>query len=124
MAQDGQWNFIQQAAGMHASVARWLKERDVAVIGWMAYPGVMPSGVTGRFNPLHELVLIGLGMPIFDNLDLESLAEENIVNGTRDFSFCRDSPPSFWCHRVTAESFGRVLTKQSFFPKIENRPKG
>jgi hypothetical protein len=34
----------------------------------------MPSGVEGLANPLHQLVLVGLGMPILDNLDLEALA--------------------------------------------------
>ena len=29
----------------------------------------------GLINPLHELVLAGLGMPILDNLDLEGIAE-------------------------------------------------
>ena len=87
VAKDGQWNFIQEAAGMHASVARWLKERDVAVIGCDGVSDVMPSGVTGRFNPLHELVLIGLGMPIFDNLDLESLAEKAAATGRATFLF-------------------------------------
>ena len=72
--QKGQWNFLEQAAGMHASVAHWLKARDVAAIGSDGVSDVMPSGVEGRFNPLHELVLVGLGMPIFDNLDLDALA--------------------------------------------------
>lgn len=71
---DGLWNFIEEAAGMHASVATWLKERDVAAIGCDGVSDVMPSGVEGKLNPLHELVLVGLGMPIFDNLDLEELA--------------------------------------------------
>ena len=87
VAKDGQWNFIQEAAGMHASVARWLKERDVAVIGCDGVSDVMPSGVTGRFNPLHELVLIGLGMPIFDNLDLDLLAEKASATGRATFLF-------------------------------------
>ncbi len=34
----------------------------------------MPSNVEGLANPLHELVLVGLGMPILDNLDLEAVA--------------------------------------------------
>lgn len=34
----------------------------------------MPSGIEGLANPLHELVLVGLGMPILDNLDLDALA--------------------------------------------------
>jgi len=71
---DGLWNFIEEAAGMHASIATWLKERDVAAIGCDGVSDVMPSGVEGKLNPLHELVLVGLGMPIFDNLDLEELA--------------------------------------------------
>ena len=29
--------------------------------------------VEGLFNPLHELALVGLGMPILDNLDLKLL---------------------------------------------------
>ena len=37
---------------------------------------VIPSGVEGLVNPLHELVLVSLGMPILDNLDLDALARE------------------------------------------------
>jgi len=36
----------------------------------------MPSNVEGKVNPLHELVLVGLGMPLLDNLDLEALATQ------------------------------------------------
>jgi kynurenine formamidase len=75
VAKDGQWNFLQKAAGLHASVAAWLKARDVAVIGCDGVSDVMPSGVEGLANPLHELVLVGLGLPILDNLDLEALSQ-------------------------------------------------
>ena len=74
VAQDGQWNFLEKAAGVHASLAAFLKERDVAVIGCDGVSDVMPSGVEGLANPLHELLLAGLGMPILDNLDLAQLA--------------------------------------------------
>jgi kynurenine formamidase len=70
----GQWNFLEKAAGAHASVATWLKARDVAVIGCDGVSDVMPSGVEGLANPLHELVLVGMGMPILDNLNLEDVA--------------------------------------------------
>ena len=66
----GVWNFVMAAAGMHASVAPWLKSRDVALIGC----DVMPSGVEGLANPLHELVLVGLGLRILDNLNLDDVA--------------------------------------------------
>lgn len=72
--QKGQWNFLEKAAGLHASVAKWLKARDVAVIGCDGVSDVMPSNVEGLLNPLHELVLVGLGMPILDNLDLDAVA--------------------------------------------------
>jgi kynurenine formamidase len=74
VAKDGQWDFLAKAAGSHASVAAWLKARDVAVIGCDGVSDVMPSGVEGLVNPLHELVLVALGMPILDNLDLEAVA--------------------------------------------------
>src|SRR5215213_7870290 len=74
--QKGQWNFLERAAGSRASLARWLKARDVAVIGSDGVSDVMPSGVEGLVNPLHELVLVSLGVPILDNLDLDALARE------------------------------------------------
>ena len=73
--QDGQWNFLEIAAGVHTSLAAFLKERDVVMIGSDGVSDVMPSGVEGLVNPFHELVLVGLGMPILDNLDLETLAQ-------------------------------------------------
>ena len=75
VAEQGQWDLTKQAAGLHASVAAWLKARDVAVIGCDGVSDVIPSGVEGLINPLHELVIAGLGMPILDNLDLEAVAE-------------------------------------------------
>jgi kynurenine formamidase len=85
--QDGPYNFLAAAAGMHASVAGWLKARDVAVIGCDGVSDVMPSGVEGLVNPLHELVLVGLGMPILDNLDLEAVAQQAIASGRSTFLF-------------------------------------
>jgi kynurenine formamidase len=84
VSQDGHWNFQENAAGLHATVAKWLKERDVAAIGCDGVSDVMPSGTT-RLNPLHELAIISLGMPIFDNLDLEKLAE--VSNETKRNTF-------------------------------------
>ena len=73
--QKGQWNFVEAAAGLHVSVAAWLRERDVAIIGSDGVSDAMPSAVPGLANPLHELVLVSLGMCLLDNLDLDPLAE-------------------------------------------------
>lgn len=80
-------NFAENVAGLHASVAKWLKARDVAVIGSDGISDVMPSNVAGLFNPLHELVIVRLGMPIFDNLDLDAVAREADRRGRWAFLF-------------------------------------
>jgi kynurenine formamidase len=70
----GMWKFEENAAGLHASTAKWLKERDVAVLGSDGTADVLPSGCEDQTHPLHQLVLIGLGMPLLDNLNLDDLA--------------------------------------------------
>lgn len=87
VTQEGQWNFMEKAAGLHASVAAWLKSRDVAVIGCDGVSDVTPSGVEGLVIPLHELVIAGLGMPMLDNLDLEAVAEAAAERGRFTFLF-------------------------------------
>jgi kynurenine formamidase len=87
VAQDGQWNLMEAAAGVHATLAPWLKQRDVAVLGSDGVSDVMPSGVEGRANPLHELVLVGLGMPLLDNLDLDVISRIAQDRGRYTFLF-------------------------------------
>ncbi|WP_262690050.1 cyclase family protein [Kordiimonas aestuarii] len=62
-------------AGLHVSAVKWLKERDVAVLGCDANSDAIPSGVEGLDHPVHMLVLHALGMPILDNLDLSRLSQ-------------------------------------------------
>jgi len=71
----GAWNVMANAAGLHPSVAKWLKERDVAMIGSDAASDATPSGIEGNSYPLHKLVLVGLGVHMFDNCDLEALSK-------------------------------------------------
>jgi kynurenine formamidase len=73
--QRGPWDVSQQAAGLHASCAPWLRKRDVAMIGSDAGADVLPSGVPGVPMPIHRLMLVATGTPIFDNCDLEDAAE-------------------------------------------------
>ena len=68
---------------MHASVIPWLKERDIALLGGEAPQDVAPAGIDPAVTvandlgprPLHRFALIYLGMPLFDNLDLEALGD-------------------------------------------------
>jgi kynurenine formamidase len=72
----GPWPVGGKSAGLYATCARWLKARDVAMLGSDAASDVMPSGVEGVAQPIHTLVLVAMGMPIFDNCDLELISRE------------------------------------------------
>ena len=76
LKQEGYWDFTKLATGFHYSVAEFLKNRDVAAIGCDGVSDVYPSGIESKKDALHELVLVDLGMPIFDNMDLDLLSEE------------------------------------------------
>ena len=71
---EGPWATGRLAAGLHASVAAWLHQRQVAVLGSDYTNDVLPSGVEGVSMPIHQLALVAMGLPLFDNLDLEALA--------------------------------------------------
>jgi kynurenine formamidase len=63
-------------AGLHASCAKWLHDRGVAVLGGDADPEVIPSGVDGVGAPMHLMTLVAMGLPLFDECDLEDLGRE------------------------------------------------
>lgn len=84
-AAKGPWASSQGLAGLYMTCARWLHQRDVAILGSDAAEDVMPSRVQGISQPIHELVLIAMGMPIFDNCDLEQLAKEAAKRNRWDF---------------------------------------
>jgi kynurenine formamidase len=67
---------IARSAGIHPSAAAWLHARGVAALGDEAGTDGTPSAVAGITSPLHVLALVGMGMPLIENLDLERLAGE------------------------------------------------
>ncbi|MGH9657729.1 MAG: cyclase family protein [Bryobacteraceae bacterium] len=71
----GPWAASDHLAGLHASSVRWLKARDIAVLGSDSASEVRPTGVEGIRGPVHTLVLVALGVPILDNCDLEALGD-------------------------------------------------
>ncbi len=75
-AEKGPWSVQEKgAAGLHASCAKWIRERDVAMVGSDAAMDVIPSGVPGITHPIHLLTLNAMGVHIFDNCDLEAVSE-------------------------------------------------
>lgn len=73
-AAKGPWDPGAESAGLHASAARWLRSRDVAVFGSDTSGDVRPSGVAGVEFPIHRLLLVAMGTPMFDQCDLEAVA--------------------------------------------------
>ena len=71
----GPWNVGQNAAGLHASVAPWIKARGVAFLGSDAAEDVTPSMVEGIALPIHTLMITALGINLLDNQDLEALGD-------------------------------------------------
>ena len=65
---------FSDVAGFDASIAPFLKERDIALLGGDAIQDV---GIVPGFPvyPVHHIALVTLGVSIFDNLDLEAAAE-------------------------------------------------
>ena len=74
--QKGPWNVAASAAGFHASVLPWLKQRDVALLGNDAVTDVQPSGVEGSPRPIHQVAIVAMGLPLVDVMDLEAVAKE------------------------------------------------
>jgi len=72
---EGPWEVGGNEAGLHASTAPWLHARDVSFVGSDAALDVMPSQVEGVGLPVHMLTIIAMGVNLFDNQDLEALAE-------------------------------------------------
>ena len=70
----GQWNTEEAAAGMHVTCARWFHQRDVAMVGSDTHGELMPSPVPGILFPMHQLLLVAMGTPMFDNCNLEDLS--------------------------------------------------
>jgi len=74
-AAKGPWDIASHSAGLYATCARWLKQRDIAMLGGDAASDALPSGVPGVTFPIHRLLLVAMGTPMLDQCDLEPLAK-------------------------------------------------
>lgn len=86
-AAKGPWDIGAHAAGLFASCARWLKQRDVAVLGSDSSHDAAPSGIPGVSFPIHQLLIVAMGMPLFDQCDLEALAKAAATRNRWTFLF-------------------------------------
>ena len=61
--------------GPSATIIPWLKARDVALLGSDVPPSTAPPELPGETRNVHDFALVSLGVHLFDNCDLEALAE-------------------------------------------------
>ena len=87
----GPWDVGQKAAGLDASVLPWLRRRDVAILGSESALSVSPNPSTTQvtnpddYLPVHNFVLVALGMPLFDNCQLDAVAESASARNRWEF---------------------------------------
>lgn len=87
----GPWSIGESAAGLDASVIPWIRERDIALLGSEAALDAVPRpGGTviddpDDYLPVHNFVLVVLGMPLVDNAHLEALAAAAAARGRWEF---------------------------------------
>lgn len=71
-----------RSAGLDPSVIPWLKQRDIAILGSDHPQYVSPSNLKGA---AHDFALLYLGVHLFDNCDLEALADAAAARKRWDF---------------------------------------
>ena len=76
------------AAGLHATCAPWLKERDIAVLGTDSFADAFGEDMVLPWPlPIHMFCLAGMGVHLLDNLDLAPLADACAERGRYEFFF-------------------------------------
>ena len=86
-AKVGPWNAAREAAGLDASVIPWLHQRDVALLGSETAQDAVPApeGAEVTVLPLHDFSLIMLGIHLFDNMNLDAVAEAASIRKRWEF---------------------------------------
>ena len=90
-AKVGPWDPKLGSAGLDASVIPWLKQRDVALLGSESALSVVPFPPTTQvpgaddYLPVHNFVLVALGMNLFDDCDLTALSEAAVARKRWEF---------------------------------------
>ena len=108
----GPWNAAARRAGLDASVIPWLKRRDVALLGSEAAQdaGPLPPGAEIGGLALHDFALIMLGVHLFDDTNLDAVAEAAAARKRWEFLLTGAPLPVTQRHRFAAQSDCGVLS--------------
>ena len=90
----GPWGTADGVAGYYVDVVPFLYERGVSFIGHDMWNDVAPGGFPAfAALPVHTFAIAILGVDIFDNLDLERLAQTARRLGRYEFMFATAPSP-------------------------------
>jgi kynurenine formamidase len=74
IADKGDWDSQTVNAGFHPSVAPFIKERGVVIVGQDGPDGIQPMSFPGVRYPFHTMMMVGLGVDILDQVNTEAVA--------------------------------------------------
>jgi kynurenine formamidase len=86
-AAKGPWDIGSHSAGLSPLCARWLKQRDISLLGSDASHDAQPSGIPEVTFPVHRLLIVAMGTPLLDQCDLEVLAKAAAARNRWTFLF-------------------------------------
>lgn len=81
------WDTGKAKAGLHPTVATFLAERGVAVLGSDGNNDTAPSATEGIGFPIHVLAINAMGIHLLDYLQFEDLAQQCEDAGRWEFLF-------------------------------------
>ncbi len=74
-------------AGLHAECVPWLLDHDPAVLGSDGVSDVLPGDDHAWPIPIHQCLLVGMGVHLLDNLRLDRLAATSAAHDRWEFLF-------------------------------------
>jgi kynurenine formamidase len=88
-AATGPWApFVDGLAGLHVTCVPWLHDRGVAVLGSDGVSDVLPGNPPpGWPMPIHQCVIVAMGVHLLDNLRLDRLASSCAQHARWSFLF-------------------------------------
>ena len=109
VAEKGPLNLNVAAPGLYASCAKWLKERDIALLGSDVVQDVRPSRVEGVNQPIHQMFLVAVGTPRCSKLRSGSRCGRGGEAPALDLHDDRSSAARSGCDRLAVQSACCVL---------------
>jgi kynurenine formamidase len=83
----GPWDSAAAKAGLHPRAMPWLKDNEIAAIGFDGDGDPAPHPCPGVRAPIHVLGINAMGLHFLDALDLDDLAQHCAGEGRFEFYF-------------------------------------